>query len=308
MHRLSLCRLFPSFSLFSIRRIAFVLAMFLPWCSSIAHAEHRSKIDVADELASHISMAVSDASIEIFFTALLGNTSLSLAVEGDFPDTVSGEYEGSIDSVLQALSKSHDLKVVVTEDSVVVKPLSLAEPAIVSAVTNSPNIESISVASQRAPNKGLSGNTSVAVATAKDINDSSNTKKTGLKFASDPVVERVFTLKYAFAQDTQTDHSGQSIIPGVASELRRLLEQLGANDLHPSAQTAQDSMASSTNIMAIPAVNAIVVTDFESRMPLYADLIESIDSAYVVANRANAPREENTELLTPNARGWTVVR
>jgi type II secretory pathway component GspD/PulD (secretin) len=272
VHRLSLSRLFPSLSLFSIRRIAFVLAIFLSLYSLIVHAEYRSKIDVADELATPISIVVSDASIEIFLTALLGNTSLSLAVEGDFLETVSGEYEGSIDSVLQAVSNSHDLKVVVAENFVVVKPLNFAEPAIVSTVTTSPSIESFSVASH------------------------------------DPVVERVFTLKYAFAQDTRSEHAGQSIIPGVASELRRLLEQLGVNDLHPSSQKAQDNMASSTNIMAIPAVNAIVVTDFESRMDLYADLIESIDSAYMVTNRANAPRVENTKLLTPSARGWTVVR
>ncbi len=273
-----------------------------------ANAEHGAGMGSEEALASPVTLVVSRAPVKIFLTALFGNTALSLEVHGEYANTVSGEYVGTVNSVLQTVSTSHDFRVEVVDGLVVVQPKATANPITDPAETES--VDSSQHAVLSLPNTIEDSHNSSTAPTqiSRVVNNDTTLSKTASEFELDPVVERVFTLQYASVQDTHSEKTGQPIIPGVASELRRLVEQLGIEALHPSSHNKPRDRVTSQNIMAIPAVNAIVVTDYESRMALYADLIESIDSAYVMANRAKANQQDKGQTTAPSTRNWTVVQ
>ena len=118
---------------------------------------------------------------------------------------------------------------------------------------------------------------------------------------------RTFPLKYAWATDKSFSFRGQQLtVPGVATILTRIIKGGGiaqvtrqgmanppmnpmesvtkSGEAQP-AQQAEDGMAplnagavvEDVYINADPRLNAIIVHDLESKMPMYAELIASLD-------------------------------
>jgi len=131
----------------------------------------------------------------------------------------------------------------------------------------------------------------------------------------DPVVERLFLLQHARASDQSLDWATDVVIPGVASRLNGLAK---AMNLEAHTWTNIDSKLDNNVAMTftpLPSMNAVVVRDRESRMPLYQDLIESLDSPIAVNTTKTIPSSIPTPLskidTAPNvaaAINWQVVR
>jgi len=126
-----------------------------------------------------------------------------------------------------------------------------------------------------------------------------------------PVVMRLFRLKYAWADDVALNVGGRSInIPGVATMLRTLISDDGTLPLavgtsvqnnaytlpklngqglqaagapqviqnHQSMRVISNGSANSNfSIVAQPQLNAVAIRDTADRMPLYEELIASLD-------------------------------
>jgi type III secretion protein C len=110
---------------------------------------------------------------------------------------------------------------------------------------------------------------------------------------------RVFTLKHAWADDTNVESAtGTAVIPGVASVLRAI----ATGGPSPSVRTVHSSGSAPTlmgsgmiggreapaepaplpatagpNIIAEPRSNSVIVTDTQSRMPYYETVIAQLD-------------------------------
>ena len=128
-----------------------------------------------------------------------------------------------------------------------------------------------------------------------------------IKPKKSPVEFRLFKLKYAWADDIDLDVGGRSIkVPGVASLLRTLilddgtlplasnvavsrtdsqlarLKGLGLNAGPEEAEIPHKALKrrasdSQFSIVAQPQLNAVAIRDTADRMPLYEQLIESLD-------------------------------
>jgi type III secretion system YscC/HrcC family outer membrane pore protein len=91
--------------------------------------------------------------------------------------------------------------------------------------------------------------------------------------AKDIIITKVFPLRYAEArpvlfQQTPTD-KGSAVMPGVADSLLNLVFHKPAADKSRTPNVP--------NISPHPTQNAVVVMDFESRMPFYQQLIDELD-------------------------------
>lgn len=155
-------------------------------------------------------------------------------------------------------------------------------------------------------------------------------------------VMKVFPLKYAWADDITISSMDKDItIPGVATILRAMLtgetvsasrqtqrkatvESLNGAGLNAvgkeeeqgtnTANTTQNSNTS--NIMADPRVNAVIINDASYRMPYYADVIADLDKpvelveihAAIVDINTNYSRELGVTYQgkNQNNEGWSV--
>jgi len=120
------------------------------------------------------------------------------------------------------------------------------------------------------------------------------------------VLERVFVLKNAIAIDTRLNNINRSVVPGVLTQLNRIIDKLGVANLTYAGTSAVKSPEFSRSVIALPSMNAIVVKDLASRMPLYVDLIESLDVSSISTNSvqefaSDAPARKATSK-------WSVVQ
>lgn len=157
---------------------------------------------------------------------------------------------------------------------------------------------------------------------------------------------RVFTLKYAWAEDITVDSMNSTLtVPGVASILRAMVtggttsvsrtvqqsatvDGLGGTGLaavgnesataqaNNSAQSAQGPQAGHTvSIMADPRVNAVLVHDALYRMPYYESVIKDLDKpvelveihAAIVDIDSNYQRDLGVNLMGSTSSGNTTV-
>lgn len=148
---------------------------------------------------------------------------------------------------------------------------------------------------------------------------------------------RMFRLKYAWATDKQFNFRGQTVVvPGVSTLLRSIISGGGIADVsrttkpNPSLlpvqgltraaekksalRAAQDAASASVGtpqlntgveaekvlINADPRLNAIIVHDLESKMPMYEELIESLD-------KPSAQVEVSVSIIDVNSQDITAL-
>lgn len=144
---------------------------------------------------------------------------------------------------------------------------------------------------------------------------------------------RTFPLKYAWATDKKFDFRGQQItVPGVASILKQIIEGGGISQavenlvenkpLQPAAtygQTAKNTEASLTEtkqlnsgtdaesvyINADPRLNSVMVHDLSSKMPMYEQLIQSLDKPSKQIEISISIIDINTENLKSLGIQWS---
>jgi type III secretion protein C len=102
------------------------------------------------------------------------------------------------------------------------------------------------------------------------------------RVAQKPLFVDIIPLKYATAIDRVIEYRDQSIqVPGVASILQRILTgaQVNLATQSDSKRSAKQSQESSVlaKIEAEPSLNAIIVRDNQSRLPLYRELVKQLD-------------------------------
>ena len=146
---------------------------------------------------------------------------------------------------------------------------------------------------------------------------------------------RMFRLKYAWATDKRFNFRGQEVIvPGVSSLLRSIISGGGVasvtkKDLpSPSLQPARSvtrsgekpkadkpdnplndgADAESVYISADPRLNAIIVHDLESKMPMYEDLIKSLDKPSSQVEVSVSIIDVNSEDISRLGVDWNNTR
>ncbi len=97
-----------------------------------------------------------------------------------------------------------------------------------------------------------------------------------------PLFVDIIPLKYATAVDRTIEYRDQSIsVPGVAATLQRILSGAAITltaDEKKKGKVAPSELGSAQAIIeADPALNAIIVRDHQSRLPLYRELVRRLD-------------------------------
>ncbi len=142
-----------------------------------------------------------------------------------------------------------------------------------------------------------------------ELSKASRAQYKSIKPKQSPIQLKLFRLKYAWADDVQLNVGGRPVtIPGVATMLRSLISEDGylpavsdavipnVNKLpklkgqglqaslntQPQAKVANNpsraaSESSDFTIVAQPQLNAVAIRDRADRMPLYEELINSLD-------------------------------
>ena len=105
----------------------------------------------------------------------------------------------------------------------------------------------------------------------------------------DPLVIRIFKLNHASAIDREFEVRGEEvIIPGIASLLANMINgesrgqsgnvQMQDVDGASSEQSATSNAHAQVSIQADASLNAVIIQDYRSRIDMYAQLIEQLDT------------------------------
>jgi len=237
---------------------------------------------VSKALLEPVTMSVRHAPAAVFFKALLSNSSLTVTLDQAITQTFTGDYDGTIDSILKGVSKTHSLYFVF-DDSML--HVSTQAPAVIAA----------SNGNTRLPVRGKKQNSS--------------------PLFTDPIVERLFLLSHSNAADTALNDAANTVIPGAASQLKALVDHLGLPSLRFRGEDPSTSTDRSPTIAALSSMNAIMVQDRQSNMALYRDLIDSLDSPLArvthLMDHPAAP-DELTGIAVPRLaasnQAWRAVR
>jgi len=197
---------------------------------------------------------VKDAPFSVFYDALFANTAFTVTVDESLSQFVSGNYTGTVREIFHQVGNTHSLTHDVDNHHIHVRK----------AITKSQMAAANSALVHRTPS-------------AKQ---------------SDPIVERLFLLKHSRAADYSLDWATDTIIPGVATRLARLAETMNLEAHAVVGSHTSTDRKEAIAFRALSAMNAVVVRDRESRMPIYHDLVESMDSE----NAVHLP-----ELIKPTA-------
>ena len=149
---------------------------------------------------------------------------------------------------------------------------------------------------------------------------------------------RIFKLKYAWATDRSFAFRDQGItVPGVATVLQNIIngggiaagstlpaqghnqqkkmqpaQTVGGNNKGPNASSNANPMkggeAEGVMINADPRLNAIIVHDLESRMPMYEELIRSLDRRTLQVEINVSIVDVNTSNLRELGVSWSNAR
>ncbi len=265
----------------------------------------------AVQMSQRVEITALGAPLNVLLHALFANTEMQIEISENLPPVVvEGRFDGTVASVLNVLKLKHDLVTHIQGGSLQVLPSTSAPEIKIARVTRSmtdvlpivDNSTSITDAATRAapadqsakklPTRKL--NIEKPVIQAKrilDISSGTQSKQRKQTKQVDKLVERMFVLKHAKAVDTQVNDAQQTLTPGVATQLKLLVEKLGVANFTYIGAPSVNASQSVLSIVALPTMNAVVVKDLESRMALYQDLIESLDVVSV---------ENSTQ--------WTVVQ
>lgn len=105
----------------------------------------------------------------------------------------------------------------------------------------------------------------------------------------DPLVIRIFKLNHASAIDREFEVRGEEvIIPGIATLLGNMISgenrgqsgnvQMQEVDGTSSEQSATSNAHAQVSIQADASLNAVIIQDYRSRIDMYAQLIEQLDT------------------------------
>ena len=229
--------------------------------------------------SQHIVVSFRKAPVHVVYKAVLADSGFDAVIDPNVVALVSGDYAGSISDVIQEISHQLSLNVEIN-DSLVHLDAAMPENAVGGIADPLTSI--------------VSKSSSVASATRPLVRRLPT---------ADLIVERLFVLEHAYAVDTRLGDSENTVIPGVVSQLKKIVDGLGLKDLKPERQTTSHSPQMQASVTALPSMNAVVVKDRESHMALYQDLISSIDLAFAASGRAQSVKNAATR-----DRFWTQVR
>jgi len=153
-----------------------------------------------------------------------------------------------------------------------------------------------------------------------------------LPAVADTTVVEVFPLRHAFVTDRVVRYRDRTMVtPGLATTLKRLLEQDGGTEVLPSGlddtvqtlreglnaeetgrtevqatvvSTRSSAVARRSIIEADPRLNALIVRDAAERMPLYRRLIERLDRPVALIHIDAMIVDVNTSRLNELGISW----
>jgi len=204
----------------------------------------------------NVTVSVRDASVEIFLRAVFANTNIVVVVD---------------DAIKQRVSEPRSYKAATSismiDESAEQSPLVLAN------VTPSVNAARI----EPKPELELDPGFEVEIPTEAEVPLAVVQEKPLKRKAVfiDSVVERTFILTHAHAADLTLSGTVAGVVPGAAARLKKLVEVTGLASFEYQNQRLEGDAEATPIIVASKKLNAIVVTDRLSRMPMYEDFIEA---------------------------------
>jgi len=278
--------------------------------SSVYTPTYAESTVTANEISQSIEISAHAAPLSVFIQAVFANTELEIELSESLEGIVTGNYAGSIASVLETLSSEFDVATHIEEGIVSVYPLSSA-PLTQAQL----GIETKTKTKTARTTRSIGALIESTNSTLRNSNENTAKKNQSPPAAvavaqtsveADKVLERVFVLKNAIAIDTQPSNANLSVVPGVLTQLNRIIEKLGVSNLTYVGRPVTETAEFKRSVIALPSMNAIVVKDLASRMPLYVDLIESLDVSSISTNSvqefaSDAPARKATSK-------WSVVQ
>jgi len=213
-------------------------------------------------LTTEVALSVFDAPVDIFYKALFANTQFVVSVDQGIDQRISGSYSGTVAHVLKTVNSDLSLRSEIDNEQVLILPVVKAP----STVTTQPRL----AAKTEEILESLPESTRISnkVVETNPITET----------LEDPIVERLFLLSHSRANDLKVRGNTNDVIPGVATRLLAMMEEM---DFKPFDRT--NTVIAATNnpqphVVALAAMNGLVVRDYESKMVMYRDLIKMLDS------------------------------
>ena len=247
-------------------------------------------------LDEHINASFRSAPFSVFLATLLTDTGLDIQIEKSIDVKVTGDYSGTVSEVLEGVIDSLSLKVEIDPTKVRVYEQLIVTAPLVTSAAEAERIAASNLAVASKP-----------VLTKPDIQLSLATRlpkpRAVRKPKPDEFVERLFLLKNVDVSDKTLNDSHQTVIPGAVTQLRKLIRSIGAEDLTFQNESDQNVSHGSVSIVTLASMNAVMIRDRSSKMALYRDLIDSIDSSSLVG--ASKPFKKEGNESNPV---WTAVK
>ncbi len=226
----------------------------------------------AQPMDEAITVSFKGAPVAVVFNALLANSDKVISVDPNIDQSLTGDFSGSVNDVLTQITDALSLQAVVTQSRVSVGP-------------KSPPIKTRNI-----------------VATIEPVSPAKPAPASIKQVTTDRIVERLFVLDNAYVEDKPLGDAQQTVIPGVATRLKQLAASLGLNEIQYQSGGATNN-TTSASVVTLPSMNAILIKDHESKMGIYRDLIDSIDTSFVSTDDASL--EEDSHV---SGRAWIAVQ
>ena len=225
-----------------------------------------------EALQRHVAVSFREAPVRLVYQAVLAGTGYDAVLQVDVDEPVSGDYTGSIKTVLNQINTELSLNIDF-DDSI-----AHVRKAPLQATIPQPDVGSVPV-----PQRSV---TPSPVALAQPlVTPQPSLIKKPVTSRSDQLVERLFVLQHANAADKQLADEAQTVIPGVVSQVRQIVS------------------GSAESVIALPSMNALVIRDRASNMAQYEAFIRSIDKAFV-----GSPEAQLLNQSTLRNRVWRSVQ
>jgi len=265
----------------------------------------------ANEVSQSVEISAHAAPLSVFIQAVFANTDLEVELSDSLEGTVTGNYAGSITKVLEALSAEFNITAQLEEGIVNVFPKSSVpkthtlRPTLIQLDPEEKVVRTTrSISALVEPVNSKSQNPNENQARRNQSPPAAAVATTPV--AIDEVLERLFVLKNALAVDTRSNNTNRSVVPGVLTQLNRIIDKLGIANLTYVGRFAAEAPEFNRSVIALPSMNAIVVKDLASRMPLYKDLIESLDVSTISTSRA--PEFSSDTPARKATSKWSIVQ
>jgi len=266
-------------------------------------------------LDKRVSINAREIPVDQFLSNLFGFIGVPVVVDAKVQGTVNGSWNNTAGVLLDKATRSFQLATYfdgvtayVYKDNDLVQQIMPVSGTVANSISQYANSLNLIDARNRLDRVGSNGlrviGTPRFVDQIKGISRNFRSKQPKYQPL---VVEKLFYLKHAWAQDITTDIGGQSVaIKGIASTLIDLLSDLPIGDsVFPGSASmvadgasgntialSQPQINSSTlvrqsnrtnidakdvRIVAVPRLNAVLIRDLESHMDSYQSLIDSLD-------------------------------